>query len=73
MRKVQMFAMLAIMVFGASEGRLAHAFRSSFPSDLAKREALHRCSAGDSKFSRFSERDRHDCYRQNHVAEAGLR
>jgi len=68
MRKLSMYAMLAIMAFGTSEGRITHMFRASFPSDLSQREALRRCSAADSKFSRFSETDRDACYHQNHVA-----
>ncbi|MBV8889795.1 MAG: hypothetical protein JO305_09030 [Alphaproteobacteria bacterium] len=69
MRKISLFAMLAIMAFGTSGGRITHLYRTAFPSDLAEREALHRCSIADSKFSRFSERDRAACYQQNRATE----
>ena len=68
MSKVTLFVTLALMAFGASGGRIAHLIRVSFPSELAQREALHRCSLADSKFSRFSQSERLACYRENHVA-----
>ena len=70
MSKLTLFVTLALMAFGASGGQVAHFFRASFPSDLAQREALHRCSIVDSKFSRFYESDRIACYQQNHIAAA---
>jgi hypothetical protein len=68
MSKITLFVTLGLMAFGASGGRVAQFMRTSFPSDLAQREALHRCSIVDSKFSRFYESDRIACYQQNHVA-----
>jgi hypothetical protein len=70
MRMVSLVVTLAIMGFGASGGRVAHFVRTAYPSDLAQREALQRCSIGDSKFSRFSRHDREDCYQENHVVAA---
>lgn len=70
MSKITLFATLALMAFGASGGRIAHLLRTSFPSDFVQREALHRCSIADAKFSRFYESDRIACYQQNHVAAA---
>ena len=68
MNKITLFVTLGLMAFGASGGRIAHLIRVSYPSDFAQREALHRCSIADSKFSRFFEADRLACYQQNHVA-----
>ena len=63
-----MWAMLALMALGAFGGVLVHgnvlgSFRAAYPSDLARRDALHRCAQMDAQFSRFSEHDREVCYR----------
>ena len=63
-----MWGMLILMVLGAVAGPLIHgnvigAIRAAYPADEAKRDALHRCGAMDSQFSRFSEHDRDVCYR----------
>jgi hypothetical protein len=58
-----MWAMLALMAFGAFGGVLVHgnvlgSIRAAYPSDLGRRDALHRCGRMDAEFSRFSEHDR---------------
>lgn len=63
-----MWAMLALMVFGAFGGTLFHgnvfaSMRAAFPSDSIKQEALRRCAQMDAQFSRFSAQDRDTCYR----------
>lgn len=63
-----MWAMLTLMLFGAVGGTLIHgnvlgSIRAAYPSDLVKREALHRCGEMNASFSRFSEQDRDNCYR----------
>jgi hypothetical protein len=63
-----MWSMLALMAFGALAGPLIHgnllgSIRAAYPSDQAKRDALHRCGEMDNGFSRFTERDRDICYR----------
>ena len=70
MSKFTLIVTLVLMGFGASGGRITHFIRTSYPADMAQREALSRCSISDSKFSRFSEEERLACYRQNHVAAA---
>jgi hypothetical protein len=62
-----MWGMLIIMALGAVAGPLVHgnvlgSIRAAYPADVAKRDALHRCAAMDSDFSRFSEHDRDVCY-----------
>jgi hypothetical protein len=63
-----MWGMLILMAFGALAGPLIHGdllgtIRAAYPHDEAKSDALHRCGAMDSDFSRFSEHDRDICYR----------
>lgn len=63
-----MWGMLILMAFGALAGPLIHGnllgtIRAAYPHDEAKSDALHRCAAMDSDFSRFSEHDRDICYR----------
>lgn len=63
-----MWGMLALMALGALGGVLIHgdvvgSIRAAYPSDLAQRDALHRCGQMDAEFSRFSEHDRDTCYR----------
>lgn len=63
-----MWGMLILMAFGALAGPLIHgnvfgSIRAAYPTDQAKRDALHRCGEMDSDFSRFSEHDRDICYR----------
>jgi hypothetical protein len=62
-----MWSMLTIMAFGAAADPLIKdntfgAIWAAYPSDPAKRDALHRCGEIDSDFSRFSARDRDLCY-----------
>ena len=63
-----MWGMLILMALGAAGEVVAHgdvlgSIRKAYPSDLAKRDALHRCGRMDAEFSRFSEQDRDTCYR----------
>jgi hypothetical protein len=63
-----MWVTLSLMAFGALAGPLIHgdvlgSVRAAYPSDEAKRDALHRCGQGDAEFSRFSEHDRDICFR----------
>jgi len=63
-----MWGMLIVMAFGAVAGPLVHgnvlgSIHAAYPSDEAKRDALHRCGEMDAEFSRFSARDRDVCYR----------
>jgi hypothetical protein len=46
-----------------SQGGFFGSYHKAYPSDTAKRDALHRCSELDPQFSRFSQRDRSLCYR----------
>jgi hypothetical protein len=55
------------MTFGAVGGALYRGdlisnFRDAYPSDLAERDALQRCSTADASFNKFSEGDRRNCY-----------
>jgi hypothetical protein len=63
-----MWGMLILMALGAVGELVAHgdilgSIRDAYPSDIAKRDALHRCGEMDAEFSRFSEHDRALCYR----------
>ena len=70
-----MWGMLAIMALGAMADPLVHGnlfgtIRAAYPSDATKRDALARCGAIESDFSRFSARDRAACYRMmGHAAD----
>ena len=63
-----MWGMLILMAFGAAvsagvfHGNIFSEVRAAYPSDTAKRDALHRCGQLDTEFSRFSEHDREVCY-----------
>jgi hypothetical protein len=63
-----MWGMLILMALGAvgelvSQGNVLGSIGDAFPSELAKRDALHRCGDMDTEFSRFSAQDRENCYR----------
>ena len=65
---VTMWGLLALMALGAGlelmpSGGLTRSLRAAYPSELVKREALHRCGQMDGSFSRFSAADRESCYR----------
>jgi hypothetical protein len=65
---VTMWGLLILMVLGAASGVMLHgdffeSIREAYPSDEAKRDALHRCGEMDEEFSRFSKLDRDNCYR----------
>lgn len=64
----QMWGMLILLALGVVIGPLIHgdvigSIRAAYPSDEAKRAALHRCGEMDAEFSRFSQHDRDVCYR----------
>ena len=64
-----MWGMLILMALGAAmsagvfHGNVVAEVRAAYPGDVARRDALHRCSRLDAEFSRFSEEDRETCYR----------
>jgi len=68
MNSVTMWGMFLVMAIGAaaqlmSQGSLFGSVRDAYPSDPAKRYALHHCAEMDSQFSRWSVGDREICYR----------
>jgi hypothetical protein len=63
-----MWGTLSLMAFGGIggaivKGDLIGTFQEAYPSDLAKKDALYRCSEADASFSKFSQADRENCYR----------
>jgi hypothetical protein len=63
-----MWGALTLMAFGAFggaiyEGNLIGIFEEAYPSELDKKDALHRCGQAEASFSRFSGSDRETCYR----------
>lgn len=64
-----MWGMLMLMILGAAmsagvfHSNFFGSIRAAYPSDTARRDALHRCGQMDPQFSRFSAHDREICYR----------
>jgi hypothetical protein len=73
-----MWGLLFLLALGAAgdiavHGGVGGSLRAAYPSDLAKRDALNRCGDMDAEFSRFSGRDRENCYRAVLPASSAVR
>jgi hypothetical protein len=66
--KLTTMGMLTVMSFGVVlvfffQGNPFGGVNEAYPAELARREALTRCSTADPQFSRFVRADRDRCYR----------